>query len=81
MTTQERLLLSGCAAGLQIAEVCHRKLEASLLPRYPSRTGSSGCAWFTTHLRIGVIWGKGNIGDLEPLDVKLLTDFGNRQTH
>jgi hypothetical protein len=35
MTIQERLLLSGRAAGLQIAEVCHRKPEASLLPRYP----------------------------------------------
>ncbi len=62
MTIQERLLLSGCAAGLQIAEVCHRKLGALLSLRYPSRTGSSGCAWFTTHLRKGVFWGKGNIG-------------------
>ena len=44
MTIQERLLLSGCAAGLKIAEVCHRKLEASLSPRYPSRTGSVGVA-------------------------------------
>jgi hypothetical protein len=48
MTIQERLALAGCAAGLQIAEVCHRKLEALLSPRYSSRTGTSGCGWFTT---------------------------------
>ena len=58
MTTQERPLLFGCAAGLQIAEACHRRLEACyrhVILRGLARRVAGG---FTTHLRIGVFWGR-----------------------